>query len=222
MTNAPPNVVVDYYTDVLCVWAWIAQPRLEKLCDEWRDRVTVRYRYVDVFGDAHTKVPGKWGEHDGFDHFSEHVQQAGADHIHTELHQDLWRVTRPRSSLPAHLVLKAAALVAGNAAEEALALALRRAFFCEARDISDMDVLLAVAEAADVDADALRKVVRTGEALAGLSADMRDAHSLGVRGSPTWVLNDGRQLLYGNVGYRILQANVEELINRPEGEASWC
>ena len=64
------------------------------------------------------------------------------------------------------LVLKAAALVAGNAAEEALALSLRRAFFCEARDISDMDVLLAVADAADVDADALRKVVRTGEATA--------------------------------------------------------
>ncbi len=222
MTNAPPNVVVDYYTDVLCVWAWIAQPRLEKLCDEWRDQLTVRYRYVDVFGDAHTKIHGKWGAQDGFDRFAEHVQQAGADHIHTELHADLWRVTRPRSSLPAHLVLKAAALVAGNAAEETLALALRRAFFCEASDISDMDVLLAVADAAELDADELRKVVRSGEALAGLSADMRDAQSLGVRGSPTWVLNDGRQLLYGNVGYRILQANVEELIHNPEGDASWC
>jgi predicted DsbA family dithiol-disulfide isomerase len=222
MTTQQSNAVVDYYTDILCVWAWIAQPRLDKLCDEWRNRITVRYRYVDVFGDAHTKIPGKWGQQDGFDRFAEHVQQSGADHSHTHLHPDLWRVTRPRSSLPAHLVLKAASLVAGKAAEESLALAMRRAFFCEARDIGDMEVLLSVADAAGVNVDALRNAVRSGEALAGLSADQRDAQALAVRGSPTWVLNDGRQLLYGNVGYRILQANVEELINRPEGEASWC
>ena len=222
MTAPQANAIVDYYTDVLCVWAWIAQPRLDKLCNEWRDQVTVRYRDVDVFGDAHKKIPAKWGQQDGFHRFAEHVQQAGADHIHTKLHSDLWRITRPRSSLPAHLVLKAASLVAGKAAEESLALALREAFFCDARDISDMEVLLSVADTTGVDADALRRVVRTGEALAGLSADLRDAQALGVRGSPTWVLNDGRQLLYGNVGYRILQANVEELVNRPEGEASWC
>ena len=182
----------------------------------------MRYRYVDVFGDAHTKIPGKWGQQDGFERFADHVQQAGKDHIHTELHQDLWRVTRPRSSLPAHLVLKAASLVAGTDTEETLALAVRRAFFCGAQDISDMDVLLSVADATGIDPEPLRNVVRSGEALAGISADSRDAQSLGVRGSPTWVLNDGRQLLYGNVGYRILQANVEELINQPEGEASWC
>jgi predicted DsbA family dithiol-disulfide isomerase len=58
--------------------------------------------------------------------------------------------------------------------------------------------------------------------MAALSSDQRSAQDLGVRGSPTWVLNDGRQMLYGNVGYRILQANIEELLRQPTGEASWC
>jgi hypothetical protein len=35
-------------------------------------------------------------------------------------------------------------------------------------------------------------------------------------------MNGGRQILYGNVGYRILNANVEELLKHPEQEASWC
>lgn len=35
-------------------------------------------------------------------------------------------------------------------------------------------------------------------------------------------LNEGRQILFGNVGYRVLQANIEELIKNPEVEASWC
>jgi hypothetical protein len=31
------------------------------------------------------------------------------------------------------------------------------------------------------------------------------------------------QLLYGNVGYRIIEANVRELLHNPlHGEASWC
>jgi len=55
-----------------------------------------------------------------------------------------------------------------------------------------------------------------------LSNDLRSAHELGVKGSPTWVLNEGRQVLYGNVGYRILSANIEELLKNPGSEASWC
>jgi len=222
MSQDSTKAIIDYYTDMLCVWAWIAQPRLEELASEWQEQVVIRYRYVDVFGDAHHKIPQKWGEENGFERFADHVQQAGADHIHTNLHSGLWRDLRPRSSTPAHLVLKATSLVAGTTAEETLALELRRAFFCEAKDISDMDVLLDIASTAAIDRDELQRVLRNGEALAGISADAKDAQALGVRGSPTWVLNDGRQQLYGNVGYRILHANVEELIRQPQGEASWC
>ncbi len=46
----------------------------------------------------------------------------------------------------------------------------------------------------------------------------------GVQGSPTYVFNEGRQMLYGNVGYRIIEANVRELLSAPAaaGEPSWC
>jgi hypothetical protein len=36
-------------------------------------------------------------------------------------------------------------------------------------------------------------------------------------------LNDGRQKLYGNVGFRIIEANIQELLRAPVGDqASWC
>ena len=50
--------------------------------------------------------------------------------------------------------------------------------------------------------------------------ELREKHKL--EGSPTYLLDNGRQKLYGNVGYRVLEANVQELIERPEGIASWC
>ena len=58
--------------------------------------------------------------------------------------------------------------------------------------------------------------------MAALSGDLRSAAQLGLKGSPTWVLNEGRQVLFGNVGYRILSANIEELLKHPGAEASWC
>ena len=62
----------------------------------------------------------------------------------------------------------------------------------------------------------------SGQAMASLSEDLHHASTQGVKGSPTWVLNEGRQQLYGNVGYRILSANIDELLNNPADEASWC
>jgi hypothetical protein len=43
-----------------------------------------------------------------------------------------------------------------------------------------------------------------------------------VKVSPTLIFNDDRQRLTGNVGYRIIEANVRELLRAPEREASWC
>ena len=68
----------------------------------------------------------------------------------------------------------------------------------------------------------LRARLEDGTALAALAADHESAAALGVSGSPTFVLNEGRQKLYGNVGYRILEANVEELLRDDRDSASWC
>ena len=87
---------------------------------------------------------------------------------------------------------------------------------------SSLPVLLDLLEPGDPRPNDVVRTIENGEAYAALHRDERLLKEYGVVGSPTYVFNDGRQLLYGNVGYRILQANVEELIHRPEGEASWC
>ena len=40
--------------------------------------------------------------------------------------------------------------------------------------------------------------------------------------SPSLVMNEGRQHLNGNVGYRVIEANVHELLRKPVDEMSWC
>lgn len=213
---------IDYFTDMLCVWAWIAQARLDEVQRQWGQRVRVRHRYVDIFGDSFSKIPQRWGERDGFEKFGQHVVESAAKFEHCKVNPDIWTRVRPRSSMQAHLLLKAVGQLAGQEAVAELAHRIRRAFFVDALDIGDLDVLLDIAEEQSQDRGQLRESFRDGSAIASLSTDIRDAGGQGVRGSPTWVLNEGRQMLYGNVGYRILHANIEELFRHPGSEASWC
>jgi hypothetical protein len=56
-----------------------------------------------------------------------------------------------------------------------------------------------------------------------LAADYQDAERMRIEGSPSLVLNEGRQKLYGNVGFRLIEANVQALIHAPAADdASWC
>lgn len=216
------KITVDYYSDLLCVWAWIAQPRLEQLQEQWGNEVTVHHRFVDIFGDCHRKIPRQWGEADGFEKFSDHVAHSAQPFDHCDIHRDIWTQVRPRSSAQAHLYLKATEAALGAETAQDMALHLRKAFFTKARDISRLDVLHELAADINLDIAAIEEALADGRASAGLSTDLRSAADSGVRGSPTWVLNNGRQILYGNVGYRILSANIEELLRNPADEASWC
>jgi predicted DsbA family dithiol-disulfide isomerase len=53
-------------------------------------------------------------------------------------------------------------------------------------------------------------------------SDYQQAKQKAIKRSPSYVIDGGRQTLYGNVGYRVLSANIEELLKSPANEASWC
>jgi predicted DsbA family dithiol-disulfide isomerase len=74
-----------------------------------------------------------------------------------------------------------------------------------------------------VSVDDVKEAIDSGAAHADLEADHRDQKILMVQGSPTFVLNEGRQKLYGNVSYGVIEANIKELLRSPvAGAASWC
>jgi predicted DsbA family dithiol-disulfide isomerase len=220
--HMPDSITIDYFTDVLCVWAWISQPRLQELNEQWEGRVTVRHRYMDIFGDAHHKIRERWGNDEGFANFSAHVHKSAEAYPEAAVHRDIWQHTRPTSSQPAHQYIKAVALTSGEAVAREYALEIRRAFFVEARDVSHVEELSQLARGINIATDELQQALDDGAALAALSHDLQDARQQHLRGSPTWVLNEGRQVLFGNVGYRILHANIEELLRTDAGGASWC
>lgn len=96
-------------------------------------------------------------------------------------------------------------------------------FFRDCRDIARWDVQCEVARAVGVDIVAIERYIHDGSAFVSLAADYQDADTLRIEGSPSFVLNEGRQNLYGNVGFRLVESNIQELLRTPrEDEASWC
>jgi predicted DsbA family dithiol-disulfide isomerase len=96
-------------------------------------------------------------------------------------------------------------------------------FFRDCRDIARWDIQCELAEAVGVDINAIEKSIHEGTAFSRLSTDYQDADKMRIEGSPSFILNEGRQKLYGNVGFRIIEANIQELLRLPGGEqVSWC
>jgi predicted DsbA family dithiol-disulfide isomerase len=227
---------ITHYSDILCVWAYASQIRMDELRRRLRDQISVTTRFCSVFADVAGKLELGWRERGGPAGYAAHVRSIVDRFDHVELNPDTWARTVPSTSATPHAFVKAASLVceAGEldgwpraeldhrTITEELTWRLRLAFFRDARDISRLDVQLEIAAELDLPAAALRARLEDGTAWAALQADYETAVADGIRGSPTFVLNDRRQLLYGNVGYKLIEANVLELLRDPGERASWC
>lgn len=222
------TIPILYFSDVLCIWAYIAQPRVALIRQSYGEQVRVEPRFCSVFGDTARKIGASWKDKGGYEGFNAHLRHAAAAFPEIPVHPDLWLGVRPATSNSAHLFLKGIGLLEATGqlktgVMELATRALRQAFFEQARDIARWDVQCEIALLSGVDITALEALLHNGEAHAALASDYQDAAAMGIQGSPTFVLNEGRQKLYGNVGFRILDANIQELLREPQqGQASWC
>lgn len=221
------KVTLDYFTDVLCIWAYVAQIRLDELNQQFNDKIAVNEHFITLFGNTEKRLGEGWKDKGGYQGFNKHVMHVASQFPHLTINPNVWTTCRPASSASSHLYLKALQLLVaeGKASKEdfnKLVWNVRSAFFKDARDISQMSVLIELAQDLSLPIDALQEKIDNGAAIAALCSDMEMREQFKLEGSPTYLLNNGRQKLYGNVGYRVLEANVQELLERPEGVASWC
>lgn len=96
-------VQVSYFSDVLCIWAYAAQARIDAVKEKFGDTVRLDYRFCSVFGDAGRMITSAWrgkGEYTGF---NSHLRKVARQFPHTEVHPEIWLKTRSPTSASAHL-----------------------------------------------------------------------------------------------------------------------
>ena len=221
------RVKISYFTDALCVWAYVSQVRMDELKANFKDAVELDCRYFHVFGNVANKMATTWRERGGLPAYRRHVREIVEKFGHVPLHEQTWETDVPKSSMPAHLFLcairhvESSSRCAPNSGYRA-AWALREAFFRHGRDISQRKVLFEIAESIGLPAAEIEDAVATGAAHAALAEDLELARTQSIAASPTLLFNEGRQRLTGNVGYRIIEANIRELVEGAPGQLSWC
>jgi predicted DsbA family dithiol-disulfide isomerase len=226
-------VEVTYFSDILCIWAYISQTRINAVKEKFVEGVRIEHRFCSVFGDTAQKIASNWQAKGGYKGFNSHLRQVAQRFPHIEVHPEIWLKTRPASSTSAHLFLKAiqqsdretgvAASLTAPTVLDRVMWAFRLAFFRDCRDVARWDTQCEIAEALGADIGAIERCIDSGSAFAGLAADYQSADKMRIEGSPSFVLNEGRQKLYGNVGFRLIEANIQELLRTPAAdEASWC
>jgi len=159
-------VKASYFSDVLCIWAYIAQARIDAIKEKFGDTVRLDHRFCSVFGNTAAKITSTWrgkGEYAGF---NQHLRKVALQFPHIEVHPDIWLETRPPTSTSAHLFMTAVRQWQHERESEGqgespasifekVVWAFRCAFFRDGRDIARWDVQCELAEALGVHIDAI-------------------------------------------------------------------
>jgi predicted DsbA family dithiol-disulfide isomerase len=216
----------SHWTDPLCIWAYVAQDQLDQLLRELGPRLEIDARIVPIFGSIPWRFAhGPWASA-GVEGRVRATAEIAAAHGHPEVDGSCWRGDCPSSSWAPGAAIKAvrALELAGGAAPGSTGSyqrALRSRFFVDGQNIARRSVQLEAAEALDLARADIEQRLDDGSALAALWEDHQEKERLKLQGSPTYVFDHGRAMLYGNFPYGVLHATVEELLRGlgPEGSA---
>jgi predicted DsbA family dithiol-disulfide isomerase len=186
----------DVFSDYICPFCFIGKRRAEKLAEE------LPIRPVWNGFEIHPETPLEGVPLSRFmpgiiSNLEERIR-ALADEIELEM------------KMPEKLSNSRLALLGSEFAREAGKLdeyheAVFRAYFQQAKDIGDMDVLLDIAAEIGLDRSSFQSSLESGELFPALRDSVRRAHSLGLSGVPAYVFGEGN-VVVGAQPYDMLKA----------------
>lgn len=184
--EGPLRLDVQVFSDYTCPWCYIGHARLERLRRQLggEDALDVTWRPFEI----HPDVPEEGMPVEELPYSREQWEAMTARLREQAEEEGLEIGSRPLVSNTHE------ALMAGTWVQEELPErfpefheALFRAYFEEGRDLGDRPVLLEVAEERGVDPERLDDALEEGRGEEALEQTGREARSLGITGTPTFV-----------------------------------
>lgn len=221
------RIEFEYWSDPLCIWAYVAQPKLEAVLKRHGELLAPQYRVVPVFGSIPQRfATGAWSEA-GPQGRAEATRRVAQQHEQENVDGGCWIDDCPASSWSSgaalalvHSMVENGTISLGQA--ERYQWRMRERFFVENQNVARRGVQLELAEETDVPRDEFERRLDDGTGLSALWEDHARGEKLGLRGSPTFVFDGGRAMLYGNFSEAVLNATVEELVKGLVAGGSEC
>jgi predicted DsbA family dithiol-disulfide isomerase len=180
---------IDIVSDVICPWCYIGKRRLERaLAAEMPGSIAVGWRPFQLNPDMPAEgmsrkdyLRAKFGTDDGGERYK-HVVAAG---LEEGIPFAFERMQRTPNTVCAHRLIR---MADKHDAADAVVEALFAAYFAQARDVGDLDVLADVAGSAGLDANEVRLYLASDEDETIVRAEDKHARELGIRGVPCFVI----------------------------------
>lgn len=183
-------IKLDIISDPICPWCYIGKTQLDKALAEIPDHpFTIEWHPFQLNPDMpaggmdrreylETKFEGQEGVLKAYGPVVEHAEQAGA-----EIRLD--KIEKTPNTLDAHRLTHWAGI---EGRQTFVVSALFQAYFVDARDISDHDVLADIADSAEMDAAAIRKLLASDADRADISERDKHSRKMGVQSVPTFIV----------------------------------
>lgn len=187
---------IEIWSDVVCPWCYVGKRRLETALAgfDHADDVEVVYRSFELDPTAPhhghelstAVVARKYGRSEAE---TRQMQQQLIDLAAEEGLAFRLFETVHTNTVDAHRLLHLALETGGPALQRELKEALLSAYFEQAQDVGDHDVLTSVAVAAGLDEVRVREVLAGDEYAAAVAADIEQARAFGATGVPFFVVD---------------------------------
>ena len=212
MSSVGP-ILVDYFSDPLCVWSWSIQDRIERLQAEFGDRVVIRYRMLPLYRSlaVYTDLARAGAKSSVEEIAREWEETARATGVTVDV--QLWSGDPPSSTWPACKAVKAAAVQSGRLAEIYLK-RLRVAAMTERQNIARAIILMRLAGHVGLDREQFTRDVRARERTREIMQDIREARRNNITTRPTLLLHtaDDKILISGLRSYDLFRQAVQTLL----------
>ncbi|EPX80329.1 DsbA family oxidoreductase [Litoreibacter arenae] len=206
-------VKLDIISDVICPWCYIGKAHLDRALEAAPDHpFTIEWHPFQLNPtmpeggmDRREYLEHKFGGKEGAVRVYAQIAEAGEA---AGLEIDFSAIQRTPNTINAHRLIHWAGL---EGRQTAIVSKLFRAYFKEGRDIGDIEVLLDVAEAAEMDREMVARLMATDQDIDDIRARDANARERGVTGVPTFVV--ANQHVLPGAQQPELWANVIEEIN---------
>lgn len=183
-------VKLDIISDPICPWCYIGKTLLdEALKQRPRHPFSIEWHPFQLNPDMpregmdrraylEAKFGSKEGAAQAYAPVLERAAEAGLD-------IDFAAIARTPNTLDAHRLIHWAGI---EDRQTPMAMALFRAYFDEARDIGDHDVLSDIADGLGMDAALVRRLLQSGSDLEDIKARDKQFREMGITGVPTFIV----------------------------------
>ncbi|MEL6100177.1 MAG: DsbA family oxidoreductase [Pseudomonadota bacterium] len=205
-------IKLDIMSDPICPWCYIGKTYLDRALEAHGDHpFAIEWHPFQLNPDMpeggmdrreylETKFGGKDGAVRAYAPVVEHAEKAG-------LKIDFEGMKRTPNTVNAHRLIHWAGI---EGKQNAAVSALFKAYFVDARDIGDIDVLSDIADDIGMDAAVVRRLLQSDSDIEEIKA--RDAHSrkMGIDSVPTFIVG-GRHAVPGAQPPELWAKVIEEL-----------